>query len=425
MKRLRRNLVIALVVVLIGAAIYAALTQLPLRTAAPGPGGRLRGADGPSPVLVADVRVADVPVYLDGVGTTKALNTVSVRPQVDGKILAIQFKEGQDVARGDVLAQIDPAVYQAQLDQAVAKKAQDEATLANARIDLERYTKLVATNAINRQQLDTQTALVAQLQAQVNQDQAAIDNARAVLAYTTITAPIGARTGIRQVDVGNIVHASDSTGIVVLTQLRPISIIFTLPQQQFGRVNKAFEAGVLVIEALSTDNQSVVDTGKLVVIDNQVDQSTGTIKLKGEFPNADLQLWPGQFVNVRLLVDTLKQAVVVPTAAVQRGPSGTFVYAVRPDSTAVVQQVVVSQQDDKQAVIVRGLQANERVITTGFSRLADGSKVAVTSADAPPAAERPRGPGRGDGAARSDGRPGGGARRSERSEGASTTSSNP
>jgi multidrug efflux system membrane fusion protein len=384
MKTFRRYLKMGVVVAIIVGVTYVTITQVSQRTAAPGPGGpggRFRGAEGPVPVLVANTRIADVPVYLDGVGTTKALNTVTVRPQVDGKIIAITFTEGQDVERGGVLAQIDPAVYQAQLDQAVAKKAQDAATLANAHIDFDRYTKLVATNAINRQQLDTQTALVAQLEAQVNQDQAAIDNARAVLAYTTITAPISARTGIRQVDVGNIVHASDSTGIVVLTQLRPISILFTLPQQQFSRVNKAFEAGVLSIEALGPDNQTVIDRGKLVVIDNQVDQTTGT-----------------------------------------------FVYVARPDNTAAVQQVTVSQQDDKQAVITRGLQPNERVITSGFSRLTDGGKVAATSADAPPAppsAERPRGPGRGDGAARSEGRPGGGGRRSERSEGAATTSSNP
>lgn len=429
MKLLRRFLGLTFVIALIAGVAYLVIAPTPQRSGGPGPGGRFRGAEGPVPVLVANARLADVPVYLDGVGTTRALNTVTVRAQVDGKIIAIQFKEGQDVKKGDVLALIDPATYQAQLDQAVAKKAQDEATLANARIDLERYTRLVATNAVNRQQLDTQTALVHQLEAQVKQDQASIDNARAVLAYCTITAPISARTGIRQVDVGNIVHASDLTGIVVLTQLRPIAILFTLPQQQFSRVNKAFEAGVLVIDALGNDNQTVVDRGELVVIDNQVDQTTGTIKLKGEFPNADLQLWPGQFVNVRLLVDTLKQVVVVPTAAVQRGPSGTFVYVVKENNTAAVQQVTVSQQDDRQAVIVRGLAPDERVVTTGFARLADGSKVTVSNngATQPPApgAERPRGGGRGDGSARSGDRPRNGGRRSDRSEGASTTSGNP
>jgi len=437
MKRLRRFLKYAVVLAVIAGVAYYAMAPAPQRNG--GPGGRFFRPDGPVPVLAAAARLADVPVYLDGVGTTRALNTVTIRAQVDGKIIAIQFREGQDVERGDVLAQIDPAIYQAQLDQAVAKKAQDEATLANARIDLERYTKLAATNAINRQQLDTQTALVHQLEAQVKQDQAAIDNAQATLGYTTITAPISARTGIRQVDVGNLVRAADSTGIVVLTQLRPISILFTLPQQQFTRVNKAFEAGALVIEALGADNQTVVDSGKLVVIDNQVDQTTGTIKLKGEFPNADLQLWPGQFVNVRLLVDTLKQVIVVPTAAVQRGPNGTFVYAVKDDNTANVQLVTVSQQDDTQAVIVRGLDPGQRVVTTGFTRLADGSRVAVSggaagAADAAPGAERQRDRSTGDGSAQSGDRPRGeprdperrgGGRRSERSGGATATSQNP
>lgn len=426
MKNFRRYVGLGVVVALIaGAVVYVTMIQSSPRTGAPGPGGRMR-ADGPVPVLVADARIADVPVYLDGVGTTKALNTVTVRPQVDGKIIAIDFTEGQDVARGDVLARIDPVVYQAQLDQAVGKKAQDAATLANARIDLERYTRLIATNAINRQQLDTQAALVAQLDAQVTQDQAAIDNARAVLAYTTITAPIAARTGIRQVDVGNIVHAADSTGIVMLTQLRPMAILFTLPQQQFIRVNKAFVAGMLAIEALGNDNRTVVDRGKLVVIDNQVDQATGTIKLKGEFPNPDLQLWPGQFVNVRLLVDTLKDVVVVPTAAIQRGPSGPFVYVARADNTVAVQPVSVSQQDDTQAVVASGLSPAERVVTTGFARLADGGRIQVGSNEATPsprpAGERARGEGgpdraRGDGSARSDGRPREGGRRSEKSGG--------
>ncbi len=430
MKGFRRYLGLAFVLALVAGAVWLLVpSELrlggsgaggPSAQRGGGPGGRFFRPEGPTPVLVAPARLADVPVYLEGVGTSKALNTVTVRSQVDGKIIAIKFKEGQDVQRGDVLALIDPAIYQAQYDQAVAKKAQDAASLANARIDLERYVKLVATNAINRQQLDTQQALVRQLEAQVQQDQAAIDNAQATLGYCTITAPISARTGIRQVDLGNIVRASDSTGIVVLTQLRPIAILFTLPQQQLGRVNKAFETGALAVEALGADNRTVIDRGKLVVIDNQVDQTTGTIKLKGEFPNADLQLWPGQFVNVRLLVDILKQVVVIPTAAVQRGPSGTFVYVVKDDNTAVVQQVTVSQQDDRQAVVAAGLAADQRVVTTGFARLADGSKVSV-----------------GDGSARSEDRPGvprseprsgesrTGGRGGQRPQGASAASASP
>jgi membrane fusion protein, multidrug efflux system len=358
-------------------------------------GKRGRGApDAPVPVLAAQAKLADVPVYLDGVGTTKALNTVTVRPQVDGKLMRILFKEGQDVEREYVLAEIDPTTYQAMLDQATAKKAQDEAQLANARLDLERYNRLVASNSATRQQADTQKAMVAQLEAQVKLDQATIDNAQAILGYTKIIAPISGRTGIRMVDEGNLIRAGDaSTGIVVITQIKPLSVFFSLPQQQVARVNRAFAQAPLVVEALSSDNKSVVDRGTLQVVDNQVDQTTGTVKLKAEFPNADLQLWPGQFVNVRLLIETLRQVVTIPTAAVQRGPNGTFVYVMNEDAVAV-RPVTVSQQDDVQAVITSGLSAQDRVVTTGFARISDGTKVAAASADEtpPPAAstEPPR-----------------------------------
>jgi multidrug efflux system membrane fusion protein len=351
--------------------------------------GRSRGGDGPVPVLAAPASVADVPVYLDGVGTIRALNTVTVRSQVDGKLMKISFREGQDVARGYVLAEIDPTTYQAQLDQARAKKAQDEAMLANARLDLDRYARLAATNAATKQQVDTQRAQVAQLEAQVRLDQAAIDNAQAYLDYTKVVAPISGRTGIRQVDEGNIVHASDATGIVVITQIRPISVFFSLPQQQLQRVNKAFAQAPLAVEALGPDNKTVVDRGTLQVVDNQVDQTTGTVKLKAEFPNAELQLWPGQFVNVRLLVETLRQVVVVPTAAVQRGPNGTFVYVVK-DDTVGVRPVALTQQEDAQAVVASGLQQGERVVTTGFVRLAEGTKITLAGSDpGQPARERP------------------------------------
>src|ERR1043165_5205950 len=340
--------------------------------------GRGAGDDGPVPVIAALTKRADVPVYLDGVGTIRALNTVTVRSQVDGKLLSVNYTEGQQVDRGYVLAQIDPTTYQAAYDQAVAKKALDEATLANARLDLERYTKLVSSNSIARQQLDTQRMTVAQQEAQVKLDQAQIDNAKAILDYTQIVAPLAGRTGIRQVDQGNIVHASDANGIVVITQLQPISVLFTLPQQQLGEVNRAFASGALPVDAFGPDNKTVVETGELKVVDNQVDSSTGTIKLKAEFPNRELQLWPGGFINVRLLTHTLKQVVVAPTAAVQRGPSGTFVYVVKQDNKVAVQPVTVSQQDETQAVISKVLEADERVVTTGFARLTAGAAVAVT-----------------------------------------------
>jgi len=342
--------------------------------------------DQPAPVLIASAKTADVPIYLDAVGNTKALNTVTVRPQVAGQIIKIGFREGQDVTRGFVLAEIDPRTYQAQLDQAIAKKAQDEATVANARIDLERYTKLVAANSGSKQQADTQKALVAQLEAQIQSDSAAIDNARTMLSYTKITAPLDGRTGIRLTDEGNLVQASDPTGIVVLTQVHPISVLLNLPKQQFPQVNKAFAKGSLPVEAVGPDGKTAIDHGTLQVIDNQMDQTTGTIRMKAEFPNPNLDLWPGQFVNVRVLVDTLKQVVTVPVAAVQRGPNGTFAYVVDAESKANVRPITVTQQDDTTAVIADGVKADERVITTGFTRLSNGTRVRVQTGEEQPTA---------------------------------------
>ena len=333
------------------------------------------------PVLAATARLADVPVNLDGVGTAKALNTVLVRPQVDGKLVKIAFTEGQEVPKGFVIAKIDPTIYQAQYDQAVAKKAQDQAQLANARLDLERYGKLLATNAVNKQQFDTQKALVDQLLAQTQSDQAAIDNAKAVLDYTDVVAPLAGLTGIRQVDEGNIIHATDTTGIVTITQIKPIAVLFNLPQQDLPDLIKGMAKGTLQVQAMAANNATVVDRGKVVVINNQVDPTTGTVQLKAEFPNSDVQLWPGQFINVRVLIDTLQQVVVVPTAAVQRGPDGTYVYVITDDETVAMRPVTVAQQDDVQAVIEAGLQEPERVVTTGFGRLADGSPVEATSVE--------------------------------------------
>jgi multidrug efflux system membrane fusion protein len=381
-------------------------------------GRNFRGDDGPVPVIAAQSLRADVPVYLDGVGTVKALNTVTVRSQVDGKLLSVNYIEGQDVDAGFVLAKIDPVTYQAAYDQTVAKKAQDEATLANARLDLARYGKLMTTNAVTQQQYEAQKATVAQLEAQVRLDQAAIDNAKAILDYTSIVAPIAGRTGIRQVDQGNIVHASDSTGIVVITQLQPISLLFTLPQQLFGDVNRAMGQKALQVDAFGPDNKTVVESGVLKVVDNQVDQTTGTIKLKAEFPNSNLQLWPGGFVNVRLLINTLKDVVVVPTAAVQRGPRGTFVYVVQPENKVAVRQVSVSQQDESQAVLDQGLHPGERVVTTGFARLTNGAEVTVTNAEQMPA------PGVEANPPQSERRRGRGQRREQRSDAEATPSTN-
>ena len=366
------------------------------------------------PILADAARLADVPVYLDGVGTAKALNTVTVRSQVDGKLMRIMFTEGQEVKAGDIVAKIDPTTYQAQYDIAVAKKAQDEAQLANAKLDLERYTRLAATNAVQKQQVDTQKALVDQLTAQTQSDQASINNAKATLDYTDVVAPLTGLTGLRQVDEGNIVHAADTTGLVVITQIKPIAVLFNLPQQDLPDLNKGMAEGKLPVQALAADGTTVVDTGKVTVINNQVDQTTGTVQVKGEFPNPDVQLWPGQFTNVRVLISTLRQVVVVPTAAVQRGPDGTFVYVVKDDSTVAMRPIMVSRQDDQQAVVASGVQTGERVVTTGFGRLADGSKVEVTSADAAaptPAAAPRRGGGAGGGN-------GGGGERTGRPQGA-------
>jgi membrane fusion protein, multidrug efflux system len=382
MRRFRKYLLVLVGLMAVTAAVvYFAQAQQQKQSA----GKRGRGGDGPVPVLAAAAKVADVPVYLDGVGTTKALNTVTVRPQVDGKLMRLLFREGQDVERGYVLAEIDPITYQALHDQAKAKKAQDEAQLANARLDLERYNRLVASNSATRQQADTQRAMVAQLEAQVNLDQAAIDNSQAILGYTKIIAPISGRTGIRMVDEGNLLRAGDTNaGIVVITQLKPLSILFSLPQQQIGRVIRASQQGPLKVEALGSDNKTVIDRGTLQVVDNQVDQATGTVKMKAEFPNADLQLWPGQFVNVRLLVETMSSAVVIPTAAVQRGPNGPFIYVVGEDQAVAVRPVTVSLQDETQAVVATGVKPQERVVTTGFARISDGAQVAVSNAEDTP-----------------------------------------
>jgi multidrug efflux system membrane fusion protein len=389
----RRTLVIGIVLIALAAVFYYIFSASAPQQRR---GGRFAAGEGPVPVLVAPAARADVPVYMDAVGTIKALNTVTVRPQVDGKLLSVNFKEGEDIKKGDVLAKIDPVIYQAQLNQAIAKKAQDEAQLANSKIDLDRYERLAATAAINKQQADTQRALVAQNTALVQADQAAIDNAQAMLGYTTITAPIDGRTGIRMVDEGNYVRSADTnSSIVVITQLQPISVLFNLPQQDLSQVNTAFEKSPLNVEAQRSDNDAVIDRGVLRVVDNQVDQTTGTVKLKAEFPNAKLQLWPGQFVNIRLLVDTLKQVVVIPTGAVQRGPNGTFVYVVKDDDTVTVRPITVQKQDETQTVVSKGLEAPERVVTTGFVRLTDGTKVAIGSGDAAaqPAGQRPQGQG--------------------------------
>src|SRR2546423_8001964 len=364
----RRTVSIAIALLILGGLGYIAWTSLQQRQAA----NRNARLDLPVPVLAATPRMQDVPVYLDGVGSVRALNNVLVRSQVDGKLIAVNFTEGQDVKKGDVLAEIDPVIYQAQYDQAVAKKAQDEAQLANQRLDLARYQQLAASNAGSKQQADTQRAVVAQQEALVQADQAAIDNARAMLGYTKVIAPLTGRAGLRQVDQGNIIHAADATGLVIVTQLQPIAVQFSLPQQQIVRVNAAAAKGALTVDVFGNDGTTVIDSGTLKGIDNQVDPTTGTLKLKAEFPNANFQLWPGQFVNVRLKVETLSKAIVVPTSAVQRGPAGTFSYVIGDRDIVSAKPIVVTQQNEIDAVITGGLSPSDRLVPTGLANPAAG-----------------------------------------------------
>jgi multidrug efflux system membrane fusion protein len=301
-----------------------------------------------------------------------------VRTQIDGRLASIEFTEGQDVKKGVILARIDPVIYQAQYDQAVAKKAQDEATLANARIDLQRYRNLAKESAGPQQQADQQAALVAQLEAQVKADQAAIDNAKGYLDYTVIRSPLDARAGLSLVDPGNIVHASDTNGIVNLMQIKPINVVFTLPQRDLQAVTKALARGNAEVDALETGGHAILSPGRLDAIDNQIDVSTGTFKLKAVFDNGDLKLWPGQFVSARLVVDTLKDALTVDATAIRRGPNGTFVYMIGDGNKAVIRNVDVVQQDEARAVIAKGVDAGAQVVTVGFAQLTDGKAVTIS-----------------------------------------------
>jgi len=339
----------------------------------------------PVPVVVAAAQIGDVPIDLTGLGTVQAYNTVKVLFHVDGTLEKVLFVEGQDVRARDPLAQIDPRSFQAQFDQVVATKARDEALLANARHDLQRYEKLVSLDSIAVQQRDTQIALVAQDVATVKNDQAQIDFAAVQLGYTTITSPIAGRTGVRLVDAGNIVRATDTVGLVVVTQIEPISVLFTLPEDDFGVVNKQLAAGPLTVAVSGRGDNQVLGQGTLLLINNQIDQTTGTIQLKATFPNQDHALWPGQFVDAQLRVETRRNAVTVPPAAVQRGPQGVFIYVVKADNTVEMRPVKLSAADAGSAVtlIESGVAAGEQVVVDGQLKLRAG--VSVKATPAPPA----------------------------------------
>jgi multidrug efflux system membrane fusion protein len=333
------------------------------------------------PVEIATAERRDVPLYLTGLGTVQAFNTVTMKARVDGELQKVAFTEGQNVKAGDLLAQIDPRPYQAALDQAVAKKVQDDAQLANAKLDLQRYTELAARSFSPKQQLDTQRAMVAQLGAQIRGDQAAIDNAQTQLGYTTITSPLTGRIGIRVVDQGNIVRATDTNGIVVVTQIQPISVVFTLPEDDLQSVSQAMAQGPVVVAALSRDGKTELDRGTLLLVDNQIDQTTGTIRLKATFPNPRNALWPGQFVNAQLLLQTEHNVLTVPSAAIQRGPDGLFTYIVKPDSTVDMRAIAVGQETGAIAVIDSGLAGGDRVVTAGQYRVQPGTLVQIGTAN--------------------------------------------
>jgi multidrug efflux system membrane fusion protein len=379
-----RVLLLILLVLAAGAAAawYSGFLNAQPAAAPQGRRGAFEG--GKVPVVAATVTRQDVPISLDGLGTVQAFNTVTVRVRVDGELQKIAFAEGQEVKQGDLLAQIDPRPYQAALDQMAAKKAQDEAQLANAKRDLARYTELRKEgNYATQQQLDTQRAQVDQLTAAIQSDQAGIDNARVQLGYTTITAPIGGRVGMRQIDQGNIVHAGDANGLVVITQLRPISVMFTLPQQSLATVLDESSRRPLEVTAFDRDNTTELAKGTLTVVDNQIDQSTGTVKLKATFANDPVRLWPGQFVNTRLLLTTRKDGIVVPAPVVQRGPKGPFAFVVGDGDKVEVRSIKVAQIDQNVALIDDGLQPGERVVVDGQSRLQPGSQVTVREPGGP------------------------------------------
>ncbi len=332
----------------------------------------------PVPVAVTTVRVEDVPIYLSGIGTVQAYNTVAVKSRIDGQITQILFTEGQDVKAGDPLAIIDPRSLEAQLQQQEALRQKDQATLQSAFLDLQRSESLVTREFATRQTVDQQRATVAQLKAQLLNDEAQIQFAKTQLSYTRVNAPISGRVGIRQIDAGNFVRAMDANPIAVITQLQPISVVFTLSATSVAQANLSLGSVKVPVVALAVDDTTVLDRGTIELIDNQVDQATGTIKLKASFPNEALKLWPGNFLNGRLTVDMKKEGLTVPSAAVRHGPRGDFAWVVRPDMTVEAKTVTVGQVFGGRTLVERGLAKTDRVVIEGWFRLENGAKVEIT-----------------------------------------------
>jgi len=361
-----------LVAAVIGGGAYALTSAQPKAQAVPA------SASAPSvPVVAEPVKSGEVPIYLRGIGTVQAYNTDTIRAQVQGQITQIAFKEGQTVHAGDLLAQIDPRPFQAQLDQAIANRERDQAQFVNAQANLQRDSQLLAHGYATPQTVDLDKANTGQFTAAVKADEAAIEYAQTQLAYTRITSPIDGVTGIRLIDVGNIVHPTDPNGLVMVTQLQPISVIFTLPETSLPQIQQAMAKGALTVLAYSEDNKTQLDQGKLAVLDNQIVQTSGSVKLKADFPNPQHRLWPGELVNVRLLIETRQNALSVAATAVQQGPQGSYVYVIKPDGTVENRAVKVAQLGARVAVIDSGLQANEQAVISGQSRLQPGSSVTV------------------------------------------------
>jgi len=337
----------------------------------------------PMPVVAAPARKGSIDVYIDALGTVIPRNVVVVRPRVDGQLLSVAFQEGQSVKAGDLLAQIDPRPFEVMLTQANGQMARDQAQLKNAQVDLERYQTLLAQDSIARQQVDTQAALVRQYQGAVESDKGAIDNAKLQITYARITAPISGRVGLRQVDPGNMVHASDSNGLVTITQVQPVTVIYPVPEDNVPRIFKRMQGkDAVAVEAFDRAGKTRLATGRLLTIDNQIDTSTGTVKVKAEFPNTDGALFPNQFVNVRMVVETHDDATLVPTAAVQRGAPGTFVFLVKEDKTVAVTPVQLGPVSGETTEVTKGLAAGNLVVVDGADKLRDGSSVELIDAAA-------------------------------------------